>query len=145
MKLFDNKSQCIKVEACFTTASIYKEAAALQVDKITATSLLPGGELNFLQLPNIGETCLTAWWAVGVVQALERAAATLRQEVEDDEARIAALAQAHARERERERQRTAERIERERREFGGCYSAVLEAILQPLPKQVSFATACSIV
>ena len=41
-----------------------------------------------------------------------------------------------ARERERERERARERAEAERRRFGGCYAAVLEAMLQPLPKGV---------
>ena len=71
------------------------------------------------------------------MQAMERAAEAARQEEADSEARTAAAAQAQAREFERERERAAERMERERREFGGCYSAVLEAILQPLPKQVA--------
>jgi len=60
-----------------------------------------------------------------------------RIEEEDDEARMEAIARAQARDHARERQRTREHVERERREYGGCYVAVLEAILQPLPKQVS--------
>lgn len=60
-----------------------------------------------------------------------------RAEEENDEARMEAIARARARDHARERQRAQEHIERERRDFGGCYVAVLEAILQPLPKQVS--------
>ncbi|CAL8468510.1 g8050 [Coccomyxa elongata] len=67
------------------------------------------------------------------------AAAALRQEAEDEEARMLAVARLQERERERDRERALERLERDRREFGGCYSAVLEAILQPLPKRVAAA------
>jgi hypothetical protein len=42
----------------------------------------------------------------------------------------------------KERERAWERTDRERREFGGCYTAVLEALLQPVPKQARV-PACS--
>ena len=58
-----------------------------------------------------------------------------RQAEEDDETRAAALARQRRRERDREQDRARERIKREREAFGGCYAPVLEAMLQPLPKQ----------
>ena len=64
------------------------------------------------------------------------AAAALRAEAEDEESRLLAVARMQERERQRDRERALERMERDRREFGGCYSAVLEAVLQPLPKRV---------
>ena len=65
------------------------------------------------------------------MQSVERQ----RQAEEDNETRGAALARQRRREREREQDRARERIRREREAFGGCYAPVLEAMLQPLPKQ----------
>ena len=62
-------------------------------------------------------------------QQRERAAARTAEAAER-------AARGAARELERERERLWERADRERREFGGCYAAVLEALLQPLPKPV---------
>lgn len=47
----------------------------------------------------------------------------------------AALAKQQRRERDRDIERARDRIKREREAFGGCYAPVLEAMLQPLPKQ----------
>ena len=58
-----------------------------------------------------------------------------RQAGEDEKGRAAALARQQRRERDRDVDRARDRVKREREAFGGCYAPVLEAMLQPLPKQ----------
>lgn len=60
-----------------------------------------------------------------------------RQAAEGEEAWAVTAARQQRRERDREQERARERTRREREDFGGCYAPTLEAMLQPLPKQVS--------
>ena len=78
------------------------------------------------------KNCEGLWNVQDVMQPVKRQ----RQSDEDDETRAAAMARQRRRERDREQDRARERIKREREAFGGCYAPVLEAMLQPLPKQV---------
>ena len=75
--------------------------------------------------------CKGLWDVQDAMQPVKRQ----RQAEEGDETRGAAQARQRRREREREADRARERIRREREAFGGCYAPVLEAMLQPLPKQ----------
>ncbi len=58
-----------------------------------------------------------------------------RQAGADEKGHGTALAKQQRRERDRDVERARDRIRREREAFGGCYAPVLEAMLQPLPKQ----------
>ena len=60
-----------------------------------------------------------------------------QKQAEDDESRRAALQRQQRRERDRDLERVRDRVKHEREAFGGCYAPVLEAMLQPLPKQAS--------
>ena len=60
-----------------------------------------------------------------------------QKQAEDDESRRAPLQRQQRRERDRDLERVRDRVKRERDAFGGCYAPVLEAMLQPLPKQAS--------
>ena len=60
-----------------------------------------------------------------------------QKQAQDDESRRAALERQQRRERDRDLERVRDRVKREREAFGGCYAPVLEAMLQPLPKQAS--------
>ena len=62
-----------------------------------------------------------------------------RQSAVDDKA---AVARQQRRERDRDIERARDRIKRERDNFNGCYAPVLEAMLQPLPKQACFDLPC---